>query len=138
MKRVILFCVFNAYGSICFSNKIDSAANEKNLLDSKIVEIEKENVKLKSEIERVDELNKTRFNDLYIWIGILVALITGGFVLITINANNVAKKQAIEELEKLGKILEGLQTKAIDVEAQLNEAKNKLEVFESLKNKENG
>jgi hypothetical protein len=74
---------------------------------------------------------------LYIWIGIFVTLVTGGFVLITINANNLAKKQAIEELEKLSKVIETLETKTIGIEAQLNEAEAKLQLFESLKNKGN-
>lgn len=57
--------------------------------------------------------------------------------MVTINANSVARKQAIEELEKLSKMIEDLGTKAVRVEAQLNEAETKLQVFESLKNREN-
>jgi hypothetical protein len=138
MKYLLIFLIVLDVSHLAIASKNDSILNnEVNQLIIKVSEIEKENIILKSDVGKVDELNKTRFTDLYIWIGIFIALLTGVFVLVTINANSVARKQAIEELEKLSKMIEDLGTKAVRVEAQLNEAETKLQVFESLKNREN-
>ncbi|MBX2916187.1 MAG: hypothetical protein KF856_13030 [Cyclobacteriaceae bacterium] len=132
---LITFCLLSI---AAFSSQVDSTNLRKvNFSDDRTVSLEKAQVKIEAEIQRVDELNKTRFVDLYIWIGIFVALVTGGFVLITINANSTAKKQAIEELEKLKGTIDGLEAKTISIQAQLNEAQTTLQIFESLKKKEN-
>ena len=138
MKFFIVFLLLFGIALSSYAAQVDSLCFEKvNHLSSKIVEVEKSIAEVKSDTDRVDELNKTRFSDLYVWIGLFVTFVTGGFILVTINANNVAKKQAIEELEKLKNMIENLETKAIGLEAQLNEAETKLKIYGSLKKREN-
>lgn len=138
MKLVLGFLVLFSFGNVAIASKSDSVANgEIEQLKTRIIEIEKKNFSLQSNVDSVDELNKVRFSDLYTWIVIFAALLAGVSVLVTINANSVAKKQAIEELEKLSNIIESLESKTIKIEAQLEEAETKLQVFESLKKKEN-
>jgi len=78
---------------------------------------------------RFESIN-TRFSDLYIWFGFFITILAGVLVLNWINAKNVAKKQAEEELkeikDKFKSEFDTIVKRKIEVETSLQDSQNLL------------
>jgi hypothetical protein len=113
-----LFAIYFLIFCGILQTQIITAAPSMPLVDSlsqRITRIEQENTNLRLKVEYLDKLYEKRFDDFTKWLGIVIALIAAGTVLGIVNANNVARKQAIEELEKLQEKIKSLENEAAEL-----------------------
>ena len=80
-------------------------------------------------VAKFESIN-TRFSDLYIWFGFFITILAGVLVLNWINAKNVAKKQAEEELkeikDKFKNEFDTIIKRKIEIETSLQDSQNLL------------
>jgi len=85
-------------------------------------------------LEKIQGVN-SRISDIYIWFGFFVTLIAGAFAISYVNANHIAKKQAVDEMDRLQNIISKLENKALELEKKYSEIDAQFNEYEKLKNK---
>jgi type VI protein secretion system component VasK len=107
-------------------------------LSQRITRIEQENSNLRLKVEYLDKLYDKRFDDFTKWLGILIAVIVGGVILIGFNANSTARKQAIEELNSLQNKIASIDQKSDEISITLSSMEQQTEAFERLRQSQLG
>jgi len=140
---------------MAFGKNNDAALKQENTeLKEKITALEKANMVLSKDIERMDKQSEMRYNEVNTrfadnqwWFLLFVALLAGAFTANWVNTRDVARKQAREEMKETKddyiasfngikdnamEVLVQITKMKFDAEQQLKEFKNELE---ELKNK---
>lgn len=107
--------------------KIDSLINISN-------ELKQQNRELSMKVDNLEKLYDKRFSDLFWFLGVFVSIFLALLVLNYINANNVARKQASEELEKMKEATNLLENKTIEIDKNINLYKQELETISTFRN----
>jgi type VI protein secretion system component VasK len=107
-------------------------------LAQRVTRIEQENKELRLKVEYLDKLYDKRFDDFTKWLGILIAVIVGGVILIGFNANSTARKQAIEELNSLQNKISSIDKKSDEISITLSSMEQQTEAFERLRQSQLG
>jgi hypothetical protein len=105
-------------------------------LSQRITRVEQENSNLRAKVEYLDKLYDKRFDDFTKWLGIVIALIAAGTVLGIVNANNAARKQAIEELERLQTRIKSLENEAADLTRNISSASSQFQFLAQIQQQE--
>lgn len=132
MKKVIFILSFLWFmPHIAYSEasnpKIDSLINISN-------ELKQQNRELSMKVDNLEKLYDKRFSDLFWFLGVFVSIFLALLVLNYINANNVARKQASEELEKMKEATNLLENKTIEIDKNINLYKQELETISTFRN----
>lgn len=129
-KTIFIIFLFLFISHLVFSEanipKIDSLINISN-------ELKQQNKELSIKLEGLDKMYDKRFSDLFWFLGGFLTLLMAVLVFNYINANNVARKQASEEIEKLKNTIDNIENKAIEVDRNINLYKQELETISSFR-----
>lgn len=136
----IIAIVFILFASFIVQSLSVYALAEKNTdsLQQRIQKLEQENRDFRTKLEYIDKLYDKRFDDFTKWLGILIAVIVGGVILIGFNANSTARKQAIEELNSLQNKISLIDKKSDDISISLSSMEQQTEAFEQLRQSQLG
>lgn len=137
MKKLFAAYFLVFYGILQTQATLASPATPLNdSLTQRMTRIEQENKELRLKVEYLDKLYDKRFDDFTKWLGIVIALIAAGTVLGIVNANNAARKQAIEELEKLQAKIKSLEHEAADLTRNISSATSQFQFLEQLQQRD--
>lgn len=128
---VVIFCMI----PMVFAAQV---RNEDSLITQRIQRVEQENRDLRVKIDYLEKLYDRRFDDFTKWLGILIALLAGGVILAGVNANAVARKQAIEELHTLQEKITDMERQSSIIGQQLNAVETRLQIFQQISTSESG